>query len=166
MVLAKRIILGFLLLLWWYGFFHPGFFVFVDGINLIFHEAGHVVFMPFGEIIYFLGGSVLQIVLPLGIAGCFYYKEQYFSASFTSLWAAESCVNVALYIKDARAQDIPLLNDNLTHDWNFLLGQAHWLKYDQGIGNGVIGLAFLVLGWGVWVGVTRIEDVKKEQVDY
>lgn len=35
----------------------------IDGVNLVIHEAGHIVFMPFGEFIMIAGGSLFQIIL-------------------------------------------------------------------------------------------------------
>jgi len=32
----------------------------LDGANLIFHEAGHVIFAFFGEFLQFLGGSITE----------------------------------------------------------------------------------------------------------
>lgn len=37
---------------------------FMHYINLPFHEFGHVLFMPFGEFMMVLGGSLFQVLLP------------------------------------------------------------------------------------------------------
>jgi hypothetical protein len=37
---------------------NPATFTLLDYANLIFHEAGHVLFTPLGEFMHFLGGSV------------------------------------------------------------------------------------------------------------
>jgi hypothetical protein len=47
----------------------------IHGPNLIFHEAGHVIFSPFGEFIMILGGSLGQILMPLIVAWVFVYRE-------------------------------------------------------------------------------------------
>ena len=33
--------------------------------NLVFHEAGHILFLPFGRFMTVLGGSLLQILVPI-----------------------------------------------------------------------------------------------------
>src|SRR3954462_1087916 len=38
---------------------------FVHLINLVFHESGHIIFSPFGEFMTVLGGSLMQILIPL-----------------------------------------------------------------------------------------------------
>ena len=32
-------------------------------INLVFHEAGHILFAPFGSFMMSLGGSLLQVIV-------------------------------------------------------------------------------------------------------
>ncbi|MBP9812342.1 zinc ribbon domain-containing protein, partial [Candidatus Gracilibacteria bacterium] len=44
---------------------------FIHGVNLIFHEAGHVIFMPFGKFMTILGGSLFQCMLPAILVGVF-----------------------------------------------------------------------------------------------
>ena len=44
---------------------------FLHLINLPFHEAGHIVFSPFGDFMTVLGGSLFQIIVPLICAGAF-----------------------------------------------------------------------------------------------
>jgi hypothetical protein len=43
---------------------------FLHLINLPFHEAGHILFSPFGEFMTTLGGSLTQVLVPIvcGIA--------------------------------------------------------------------------------------------------
>ncbi|MFZ2256380.1 MAG: hypothetical protein WAW59_07155 [Patescibacteria group bacterium] len=43
--------------------------------NLIFHEAGHVIFMPFGELLAILGGSLMQLIVPGVIVYVFLLRE-------------------------------------------------------------------------------------------
>ncbi len=52
----------------------------------------------------------------------------------TVWWVGQNCWNISVYIKDARAQELPLLGGG-EHDWALLLGQAGWLRWDQAIGG-------------------------------
>lgn len=45
----------------------PSTYRFLDRVDLVFHEAGHVIFGPFGEFIGILGGSLMQVLIPAGI---------------------------------------------------------------------------------------------------
>ena len=108
-------------------------FNFLDNINLIIHEAGHIIFMPFGEIIYFLGGTILQLLLPLAVAYTFYYKEKKIIETYISLlWFSESLSYMAYYMADAQKQKLPLVGGNI-HDWNFLFKKAKVLNYSYEI---------------------------------
>jgi hypothetical protein len=53
-------------------------------------------------------------------------------------WVAASLLNVALYIGDARAQELPLLGgENSVHDWWFLLTEWDLLPRDTVIARQV-----------------------------
>ena len=90
----------------------------LDDVNLAIHEAGHLVFGFFGDWLQFAGGSLFQVLVPLVFAGYFTARRQRFSASVVLGWAGASLLNVARYVADARAQELPLLGgDNAIHDW-------------------------------------------------
>ena len=36
----------------------------IDGVNLVIHEAGHLIFSPFGEFMTIAGGSLFQVIMP------------------------------------------------------------------------------------------------------
>jgi hypothetical protein len=130
-------------------------------INLPFHEAGHLLFMPLGRFMAILGGSLGQILMPLICLGTFVLKTRDpFGASVALWWTAENFMDVAPYINDARAMDLVLLGGFTgkevdAHDWNNLLTMVGWLQHDHrlaqfsyGIG---IALMLLSLGWGAFV---------------
>ena len=41
----------------------------LDSLNLVFHEAGHPLFSPFGETLHILGGTLMQLLVPALVAG-------------------------------------------------------------------------------------------------
>lgn len=134
---------------------------FLHGVNLLFHEAGHVIFRPFGEFLTVLGGSLMQLLVPVVCAGAFLLKERNaFGASVATWWLGESLLDLAPYIGDARARVLPLLGGVTGrdvpgyHDWEQILGTLGWLEADRGIALGVHGLGVAVmlaaLGWGGW----------------
>lgn len=112
------------------------------------HEAGHVLFMPFGTTLHLLGGSLFQVIVPLVFAASFLRRGLASSALFPLFWAAESLWNVSVYVGDARARALPLITgDADTHDWWQLLSAAGHLEWDR-------PLAALVwaAGVAVWLG--------------
>lgn len=111
-------------------------------IHLVFHEAGHAIFMMIGAprtLVVFMG-SGLQVLFPLCIAGAFYFKNRdAYGAAVCLFWAGHAALDVAPYIADARALELPLLGGGTGreiegHDWEYLLG--HWgaLANDTRIG--------------------------------
>ena len=60
---------------------------FVDGANLLFHEAGHVVLRPFGDWLQFLGGTLGQLAFPVAVFIHFQRQQQRFETGVCALWA-------------------------------------------------------------------------------
>ena len=131
---------------------------FLHLINLPFHEAGHLIFMPFGRFMTILGGSLGQILMPLVCLGTFLMKTRDpFGGSVALWWTAENFMDVAPYINDARAMDLILLGGFTgkevdAHDWNNLLTLLGWLQYDHVLAKLAYGigtvLMLLSLLWG------------------
>jgi hypothetical protein len=128
------------------------------GITLGVHEAGHVIFGPFGELLAIAGGSITQVAAPLIVAWLFLRQREYFGISVAFAWLSMSLCNLATYVGDARAQDLPLVSigdGDPIHDWHFLLGHFGMLGQDQALARfarflSVISL-LLAIAWGVWL---------------
>ena len=130
----------------------PGTYRFLDRVDLVFHEAGHVFFGFFGEFIGILGGSLMQVLIPAGVVVYFAMRRQNYSAAVTLFWVGQSLFNVSIYAKDARARALPLLGGEETlHDWNYILVKLGLIQWDQAVGNlfytlGLLALAASILG--------------------
>jgi hypothetical protein len=132
----------------------------LHGSLLIFHEAGHVLFMPFGEFMMVLGGSLFQLIVPAFFVGYFLHRRDAFAACFAALYLAASCADVAVYIADARAGELPLLGgERANHDWTFLLIELKMLERDIAIGRFVHSVGVMIFGvalmagiWNAWFG--------------
>ena len=123
----------------------------LDDVTLAIHETGHLVFQPFGEQGLTLGGSLFQVIVPLAFVAYFLLHKQRFAAACVMAWVGASLLNVATYIGDARAQELPLLGgENAVHDWWYLLTEWDLLARDLAIARGVRALA--TLAWIVSVG--------------
>lgn len=100
----------------------------IDGVNLLIHEAGHIVFRPFGEFMMIAGGSLFQIIMPLLFVGYFAYHRKFYSAALVLFWVGESILNVSVYAADSLALQLPLLGgSDSMHDWNYLLSSLNLL---------------------------------------
>ena len=102
---------------------HPADWRFVDNFNLVIHEAGHILFIPFGQFITIAGGSLFQVIVPAVFAVYFYYQEKYFSSALVLFMVGESLLNVSVYAGDAVTMQLPLLggDDSIRSDSNRIL---------------------------------------------
>ncbi len=131
---------------------------FLHGVNLVFHEAGHVIFSFFGNFLGVLGGSLGQIMMPLVCLGTFLFYRNPFAASVALWWTGQSFMDIAPYINDARALQLPLLGGNIGsdnpdfHDWHHLLRDLGWVNYDHTLAvfSNRLGILLMVvsLTWG------------------
>ena len=96
--------------------------------DLVFHEAGHIIFAPFGEFMTVIGGSLLQVMIPVVATVAFVRQEDSFGAAVSTWWAGQNLVDLAPHIADARALRLTLIGGRTGaevegHDWEFLLTQ-------------------------------------------
>jgi len=111
----------------------PDYASFFAGLNLGIHELGHVVFMPLGQTMGVLGGSLAQVLAPLASCLVFLRQRDWFAISFCFLWLGASLFELARYVGDARALELPLVSPfggDPIHDWHYLLAGAGLLRWD------------------------------------
>ena len=77
-MIAKRIFLAVLLAyVAWLAFAYE--YHFLDGVNLLFHEAGHVLLGFMGPTVQFLGGTIGQLFFPIACAVHFIQNGKVFA---------------------------------------------------------------------------------------
>jgi hypothetical protein len=135
---------------------------FMHAIDLVFHEAGHVIFAPFGAFMTALGGSLMQIVVPVVCAVAFVRKQDLFGAAVAVWWMGQNLVDLGPYIADARALQIVLLGGATGaevegHDWEAILTALGWLHRDRqlgmaahGVGSSVMIASLAAATWIAW----------------
>lgn len=130
----------------------PDSFRGLDSLDLAIHETGHLVFAIGGETLTLLGGTLLQLTVPAAFAVALWRRGDRHGATVPLWWLGQNCWNISVYIRDAQAQELPLVGGG-EHDWAILLDQLGWLERDQAIGRtvwlaGVVLYAVaIVLGW-------------------
>jgi hypothetical protein len=127
---------------------------FIRLVDLVFHEAGHVIFGFFGSFIAALGGSLTQVLIPALCAAHLLRHTQLTSAAWAVFWMGENVIGVAIYVADGRDMKLPLLAEGLTHDWNYLLSELSLRDAAEPLGRlvfvaGVLTLlaAMTLVGW-------------------
>jgi hypothetical protein len=124
----------------------------IDGVNLVIHEAGHLIFSPFGEFMMIAGGSLFQVIMPALFVGYFWYNRKYYSAALVLFWVGQSILNVSVYAGDSLALQLPLLGgQDSVHDWNYLLNSLNLLPATAKIAGairllGTIAIALAAFG--------------------
>ena len=116
---------------------------FLDGVNLLFHEAGHLFLAFFGQTMHFLGGTIGQLFFPVACAFHFLKARQFYESWLMGIWLAESLMYTAHYLGDAQAQALPLVGGHI-HDWNWLLSRWGLLDRCEVIASALHVLAALL----------------------
>jgi hypothetical protein len=132
----------------------------IDGVNLLIHEAGHVIFMPLGEFLMIAGGSLLQVIIPAAFVVYFFRHEKPYSAALLLFWVGESLLNVSVYAGDSLAMRLPLLGgQDSVHDWNYLLSRMGWLAATPKVA-GLIRLAgtLVIVAGIIWAMKVSVRD--------
>ena len=138
-----------------YGFIclrNPGEYRWLDSLDLAIHETGHLVFLIGGETLTILGGTLFQLIVPAIFAVALWRAGDRHGATVPLWWMGQNCWNISVYIRDARAQELPLVGGG-EHDWAELLGRWGWMSRDAPIADAVhllgvlMYLAAIVGGW-------------------
>lgn len=143
---------------------------FMHLINLPFHEAGHIIFSPFGKFIQTLGGTLGQLLMPLVCCAVLLIKTRDpFGSSVALWWFGENFMDIAPYINDARALELPLLGGVTGkdvvdyHDWEYILGKLGLLQIDHTLAYlsyafGIL-LMLLTFAWGGFLLVKQFRNL-------
>jgi hypothetical protein len=133
---------------------------FIHGPLLVFHEAGHVLFRPFGNFTMVLGGTLGQLLMPATLGVALLWKNRDPFGAAIALWLfGVSLLDVAPYMYDALHPQLMLLSGHTGedggHDWIELFGTLGLLARSQAIGGATRTLGaltvLLALGWAAWV---------------
>ena len=141
----------------WTFWVDRGFLLLFDNVNLIVHEAGHLLFGYTGShFLTALGGTVLQLIVPAGLCFHFALQRQPYGTAFCAFVFFQNFLGIGLYMADARSHGLALVAvgavaDESMHDWTFLFNQLGLIQYDIGFGRltrflGWVGM-LATMGW-------------------
>ncbi len=140
----------------------PAVLWFIHLILLYIHEAGHAFFSPFGDTMYYLGGSIMQVLVPfVWILTAWHERSRlvYAAIFFTGL----SMVDVSIYMKDAATRILPLLGGSKTHhDWWTVLYRRDALGWGEPLGEAFFWAGLIAglgaIAWGVYSSVRTYRE--------
>lgn len=146
-----------------------GYLFILDDANLLFHEAGHVIFGLLGPTMCLYGGTLGQLSFPLVLAIAFRMKGDAVGCAAGAIWFFENWLNISRYMADARAQVLPLVGGG-EHDWFAILSRWHALPSDRLVASvahaiGWIGMAGTVAAvtWYFFLGQPGRAAVKSPE---
>ena len=169
MPIERRARLGLTILLAIYGLrllAHPGSGSLMDAVDLPIHETGHLVFAAFGEFMQFAGGTLFQLMMPAAFVVYFARRGDPHAASVALWWVAQNLWNISVYVRDARAQVLPLVGGG-EHDWAYLLGRLGLLRSDQGIGRAVwfVGVVLFIVATAIGIATANERPQAMEETE-
>jgi hypothetical protein len=130
-----------------------GFVFLLDHANLLFHEAGHPLLGLISSRLEPYGGTTGQLVFPLALFVSFWRKGEPFGVAASAIWLFENFLNIAHYVADARAMELPLVGGG-EHDWNTILSRWNLLASDMQISGALKVIAWIGItsscGWIIW----------------
>ncbi|MCX8056710.1 MAG: hypothetical protein N3F03_03755 [Ignavibacteria bacterium] len=118
-----------------------GTYTFIDFIDLLIHEPGHLIFGLFGNFIQFLGGTLMQILLPLSMAIIFFIKGNKYWTQIFLFWLGHNFINISVYVDDANKMKLRIIGG--VHDWNWILNKIGMIEFAEELGLIFVGLSFL-----------------------
>ena len=137
---------------------------FIHNTHIIFHEAGHILFMPFGQFMTVAGGSLLQLIVPFAVILALLFRPEKpdpFGAAIGLWWLGTSVIDLSPYIGDAQDLKLIMLGGFVAedvadaHDWRNILWDLNLLGLDREIatvahqaGNFLMALGLI---WGGWM---------------
>jgi hypothetical protein len=142
-------------------------------VNLIFHEAGHLIFAFFGDFITSLGGTLMQLIIPmLCMITLFIKTNDPFGGSICFWWVGENFLDISIYMNDAERMWLPLLGGRFgysspygTHDWNYILNELGVLEYCQIFAKLIfcMGVFIMLLSiiWAIFLLLNQYLVIKK-----
>ncbi len=107
-----------------------------SGIIFGAHEFGHLFWALLGEWMSVAGGSLTQLLIPIGAAAVVARSRDWFGVAVCGLFLATSLGELSWYIGDARTELLDLVSfseEGAIHDWNYLLGRAGLLHLDRSL---------------------------------
>ena len=142
---------------------NPGEYRWIDSLDVAIHETGHLVFGFGGETLMLLGGTLFQLIVPAAFVVALWRAGDRHGATVPLWWMGQNCWNISVYVRDARAQELPLVGGG-EHDWAVLLANWDRLNQDVALANavhlvGVVLYLAAIVGGSLWLRQTSGERI-------
>lgn len=135
-------------------------FLFIDFVNLVIHEGGHLLFSWGGDTLTLYGGTLLQWLVPFLLAVYFYGRRHTTGFVFSLFFFFENWRYTSFYMADARAQELPLVSvggggdEENMHDFYRIFSNWGVLAHDTQFAAATRACAWIgmlaVVSWLAW----------------
>jgi hypothetical protein len=144
----------------------PHILWFTHLILLYIHEAGHLFFSVFGRTISILGGSLMQVLVPV-VWYIVALRERSSLANVAMFFTGVSIVDVSVYVKDAEVLQLPLIGglSKAHHDWRNLLREWEMIDSAFVIGEILFWSGMMLAAAGIIAGVMQIVREARETTE-
>jgi hypothetical protein len=134
----------------------------LGGVDLGFHELGHMLTYWLPDVVTAMMGSIVQVAVPIGLAAYFWWRHEFLGTGLCLAWGGASAWDASVYIADAPYQLLPLIGGE--HDWAFVLGHWNALEHAAGIASLVkgSGAALAIAGVAVCAAGPWLESRRQE----
>ncbi|MFH0939384.1 MAG: hypothetical protein V1899_08905 [Planctomycetota bacterium] len=132
------------------------------GISLGIHEGGHLLMRGLGHFLHIFGGTLLEVMAPVGAMIMFLKQRDYFGISVGLGWLSTVLYSVGYYMADAEKMELPLVTVGdaqgiVKHDWRELFSMFGVLEQCETIGwltcrvgDFSMLICLIVGGWLMW----------------
>ena len=123
-----------------------------DTVNLPVHETGQLLFAPNGDTLAVLGGTLLQLFLPLSFAFYFTLRRDEHASSVCVWWVGQNLVGISRFMAGTAGLAWPQLGGGpqewqlLFTQWEVTLFAAQYAQLTRGLGALVMLVSTM---WGV-----------------
>jgi hypothetical protein len=120
---------------------------------ILFHEAGHIFFRPFGEVMGVAGGTLGQLLMPLICCVAIRRHGDPFGAGLALAWMGLSFMDASVYAFDAFDPVLPLIGGGTGadsfHDFIFLFDLVDQTHRARGWASAInaVGAVVMFVGW-------------------
>lgn len=132
-------LIAYLLHYWFQHIIDRDYWSYLDTVNLMVHEFGHVFFGLFwSEIVMFFWGTLMQLLIPMVLAWMFFVQRDGFGIALCIWIIGANWFYISWYAGDAQDQLLPLIwfkggEGLVRHDWTYIFSHYQVLEYTNTI---------------------------------
>jgi hypothetical protein len=139
----------------------PDHWSLLDGLNQAVHATGHLLLVGTNETMQQLGGTVLQLLLPLIVTAYFTVRDDEHAASIGVWWVGQNAVNISASMAISGTGSTGSVPGSVEHDWLMLFARWDVLHHAEQYANLTRGFGVLLMLLATMWGLFRAADQRR-----